>query len=195
VAAGNLVWLDHPDRSQLVWVDRQGRELSSIGPVLNSFNQVRLSADGRWAVMPVVDRSRGVLDLWTVEIATGAARRVSTSPATHDSPVFSPDAKRIAYGKAYGRPPVLAMLTLEEGTAAQGLPEGVPEGDTRFPSDWSPDGRFIAETSLPGSNSRNADVYLVDLARKGELVPLLVGPRGEGGGFCSRWPVDRVYCG
>ena len=29
VAGGTLVWLDHPDRSQLVWVDRQGRELSS----------------------------------------------------------------------------------------------------------------------------------------------------------------------
>ena len=29
MAGGTLVWLDHPDRSQLVWVDRQGRELSS----------------------------------------------------------------------------------------------------------------------------------------------------------------------
>jgi DNA-binding winged helix-turn-helix (wHTH) protein/Tol biopolymer transport system component len=182
VAAGNLVWLDHPDRSQLVWVDRQGHELSSVGPVLSSFNQVRLSANGRLAVMPVIDRSRGVLELWTVEIATGVTRRVSTSPASHDSPVFSPDAQRIAFGKAYGRPPVLAMLALDEGAVAKGLPEGVPEGDIQFPTDWSPDGRFIAATSLPRSNrGRNAGVYLVDLARKSELVPLLVGSRQQGG--------------
>jgi Tol biopolymer transport system component len=141
-----------------------------------------LSADDRWAVMPVIDRSRGVLDLWTVEIATGAARRVSTSPATHDSPVFSPEARAIAFGKAYGRPPVLAMLALEDGAVAPGLPEGSPEGDIQFPTDWSPDGRFIAETSRQRSNRRGiAGVYLVDLARKSELVPLLVGPSEQAG--------------
>jgi dipeptidyl aminopeptidase/acylaminoacyl peptidase len=61
-------------------------------------------------------------------------------------------------------------------------PEGVPEGDIQFPSDWSADGRFILETSRPRANlSRrpNADVYLVDLARKGELVPLLTGAGGR----------------
>jgi Tol biopolymer transport system component len=153
--------------------------------VLSSFNQVRLSANGRLAVLPVMDRSRGVLDLWTVEIATGAARRVSTPPAAHNSPVFSPNAKRIAFGKAYGRPPVLAMLALDEGEVAQGLPEGLPEGDIQFPTDWSPDGRFIAETSVPRSNrGRNTGIYLVDLARKSELVPLLVGARqAEGAVF------------
>jgi DNA-binding winged helix-turn-helix (wHTH) protein/dipeptidyl aminopeptidase/acylaminoacyl peptidase len=176
VAAGNLVWLDHPDRSQLVWVDRQGHELSSVGPVLSSFNQVRLSANGRLAVLPVIDRSRGVLDLWTVEVGTGAARRVSTPPAAYNSPVFSPDATKIACGKAYGRPPVLAMLALDEREIAQGLPEGLPDGDIQFPTDWSPDGRFIAETSVPRSDrGRNTSVYLVDLARKSELVPLLAG--------------------
>jgi Tol biopolymer transport system component len=178
VAGGTLIWLDHPDRSQLVWVDRQGHELSSVGSVMSRFNQVRLSADGRWAVMSVFDQNHGTLDLWTVEISTGAARRVSTLPATADSPVFSPDATRIVYGKAYGQPPVLAMLSLQEGV----VPEGLPEGGA--PSDWSPDGRFIAETSMPRthSNSRqNPDVYLVDLARKSELVPLLVGPGWKSG--------------
>jgi hypothetical protein len=37
VAGGTLVWLDHPDRSQLVWVDRQGHELSSVGSVMSRF--------------------------------------------------------------------------------------------------------------------------------------------------------------
>src|SRR5215831_9253826 len=183
VAAGNLVWLDHPDRSQLVWVDRQGHELSSVGSVLSGFNQVRLSADGRWAVMPVFDQNHGTLDLWTMEISTGAVRRASTLPATADFPVFSPDARRIVYGKAYGHAPVLAMLSLQEGVVPEGLPEGLPEGDIQLPTDWSPDGRFIAETSVPRTHSssrQNPDVYLVDLARKSELVPLLVGPRWEG---------------
>jgi DNA-binding winged helix-turn-helix (wHTH) protein/Tol biopolymer transport system component len=183
VAAGTLVWLDHPDRSQLVWVDRDGRELSSLGPVLSSFNQVRLSKNGKWAVMPVIDRNRGVMDAWILEIANGAVRRVSDSNATIDVPVLSPDGKRVVYGKAAGRPPVLAMLTLEAGDVAPILPAALPPGHSQQPSDWSADGRFIAETSIPYAHAvgrRNAGVYLVDLARKSELVPLLVGPQDGG---------------
>lgn len=188
VAGGTLVWLDHPDRSQLVWMDRQGRELSSVGPVLSSFNFVRLSRDGRWAVMPVVDWSRGLLDAWVVEIETGLARRVAALDATMDSPVFSPDADRIVYGEAAGQPPVLAMLGLRERVVSENLPAGVPEGNFQLPTDWSPDGRFIAETSTPINHSgsrQDADVYLVDLARKNELVPLSVRTRQESGAVFS----------
>jgi DNA-binding winged helix-turn-helix (wHTH) protein/Tol biopolymer transport system component len=183
LAGGTLVWLDHPDRAQLVWVDRQGREVSSVGGVLGRFNRVRLSADGRLAVMPVFNHDRGKTDLWTAEIASGAARRVSTLPGATDSPVLSPDGRRIVYGRAYGRPPVLAMITLQEGDVPPALPEGVPNGDIQFPTDWSRDGRFILETSMPRtdmSRRPNADVYLVDLARKSELVPLLAGAGGKG---------------
>jgi dipeptidyl aminopeptidase/acylaminoacyl peptidase len=189
VAGGNLVWLDHPDRSQLMWVDRQGRELSSVGPVLSSFNLVRLSKDGRWAVMPVIDRSRGLLDTWIVEIATGAARRVAALDATMDSPVLSPEADRVVCGKAAGRPPVLSMLALREGVVPEDLPrKGVPEGSFQLPTDWSPDGRFIAATSYSYNQTgrqQNADVYLVDLARENELVPLLIRTRHESGAVFS----------
>jgi DNA-binding winged helix-turn-helix (wHTH) protein len=184
VAGGTLVWLDHPDRSQLVWVDRRGRELSSVGPVLSSFNLVRLSKDGRWAAMGVIDRTRGLLDAWTVEIATGAARRVAALDAAMDSPVFSPKADRIVCAKAAGRPPVLAVLTFREGVVPEKLPAGLPEGSFQLPTDWSPDGRFIAETSTPinqPGRQQNAAVYLVDLARKNELVPLSIKTRHESG--------------
>ena len=188
VAGGNLVWLNHPDASQLVWVDRQGRELASVGPVMSSFNLVRLSRDGRWATMPVIDWSRGLLDTWVVEIATGAARRVGMLDATMDSPVFSPDAGRIVAGKAAGRPPVLAMLALRDGVSPENLPAGLPEGSFQLPTDWSPDGRFIAETSTPinqPGTHQNSDVYLVDMARNMELVPLLVKTRHESGAVFS----------
>jgi len=75
------------------------------------------------------------------------------------------------------------MLTLEEGDVPQRLPAGVPDGDIQFPTDWSPDGRFILETSHPRqdlSRRSNPDVYLIDLARNSELVPLLTGRSGKG---------------
>jgi DNA-binding winged helix-turn-helix (wHTH) protein/Tol biopolymer transport system component len=195
VAAGTLVWLDHPDLSQLVWADRQGHELSSVGPVLSSFNQVRLSKDGKWAVIAVIDRNRGVTDAWTIDMTTGSVRRVSNSNATMHSPVLSPDGRRIAYGKSAGRPPILAMLALEQGDVAPPLPEGLPQGYLQQPSDWSPDGRFIAETSIPYAHSadqQNAGIYLVDLARNGELVPLLTSPRQDRGSEAVFAPDGRA---
>ncbi len=184
VAGTTLVWLDHANRSQLVWVDRQGHELSSVGPVLSSFNRVRLSQDGRWAAMPVIDWSRGWLDSWIVEISTGAARRVALLDATMESPVFSPRADRMVCGKAAGRPPLLAMLPLHDGVVLEKLPTGIPAGSYQLPTDWSPDGRFIVELSVrinQAGNQRNADVYLVDLARSSELVPLSIKTRDESG--------------
>jgi Tol biopolymer transport system component len=151
---------------------------------LSSFNLVRLSKDGRWAAMGVIDRTRGLLDAWTVEIATGAARRVAALDAAMDSPVFSPKADRIVCAKAAGRPPVLAVLTLREGVVPEKLPAGLPEGSFQLPTDWSPDGRFIAETSTPinqPGRQQNADVYLIDLARKNDLVPLSIKTRHESG--------------
>jgi len=63
--------------------------------VIGSFKLVRRSKDGRWAVMPVVDWSRGLLDAWIVEIATDLARRVAALDATRGLPVFSPGRDRL----------------------------------------------------------------------------------------------------
>ena len=70
-------------------------------PVLGSFKLVRRSKDGRWAVMPVVDWSRGLLDAWIVEIATDLARPVAALDATRGLPVFSPDAGGIGCSRKH----------------------------------------------------------------------------------------------
>ena len=48
-----------------------------------------------------------VSNLWIVEVATGAARRLTTGRTSHDEPVFSPDGTRVAYIAQGGRDPDL----------------------------------------------------------------------------------------
>jgi Tol biopolymer transport system component len=46
-----------------------------------------------------------VSNLWIVDVATGAARRLTTGRTSHDDPVFSPDGMRVAYVAQGGRDP------------------------------------------------------------------------------------------
>jgi len=48
-----------------------------------------------------------VSNLWLVEVATGAARRLTTGRTNHEDPVFSPDGTRVAYVAQGGRDPDL----------------------------------------------------------------------------------------
>jgi Tol biopolymer transport system component len=54
--------------------------------------------------------------------------------------------------------------------------EAMPAVDFEMPTDWSPDGRFLAfvNTGFPRlENEQQSDVWLLDLARGRKLVPLL----------------------
>jgi hypothetical protein len=84
------------------------------------------------------------------------------------------------------RPPQCfgAAKVRSRGYPSEKLPAGLPEGNIQLPTDWSPDGRFIAETSTPinqPGRHENAGVYLIDLARKNELVPLSIKTRYDSG--------------
>jgi acylaminoacyl-peptidase len=48
-----------------------------------------------------------VSNLWIVDVATGAARRLTKGRTSHDAPVFSPDGTRVAYVAQGGRDPDL----------------------------------------------------------------------------------------
>ena len=106
-----------------------------------------------------------VHNLWLVDVATGAARRLTTGATNHDDPVFSPDGRRVAYAAQGGRHPDLDwqfdihVVEVEDGrdtriTDGAGSAFGAPA--------WLRDGRTIAALGhrYPrGGGSRN-DIWL-----------------------------------
>lgn len=181
---GVLAYQPFSPRSQLVWLDRAGREIAEVGPRNVAVKYARLSPDGRKIVASLFKLEKGASQLWTFDTASGAARQVTDLPGYLDSPVWSPDSSRLAYGRTSGQPPFLYIKGLNDQDPEQAL----PRDRHQFPSDWSPDGRFVAYSGLLYANTEresNANIVLVDLENGPKLVPLLQSSFHETGAVFS----------
>jgi Tol biopolymer transport system component len=126
---------------RLVWVDRSGKELGMVGePDTHDPMNPSLAPDGRRvALTRMVD---GNTDVWTVDLERMLLSRFTFDPFPEIYPLWSPDGKRIVYGKpsksgfaVFQKPVNLEgqeTLWFETAAAAQTIP-----------LDWSSDGRFL----------------------------------------------------
>jgi DNA-binding winged helix-turn-helix (wHTH) protein/Tol biopolymer transport system component len=128
---------------QLVWFDRSGNELGRVPqPSSGEFVNPRLSPDGRWIGANRIDPATGNVDIWLIDAQTHVASRFTSTSAPERDPVWSPDARRIAYA-----------VTGDEGheirvkEVAGGGEEVLWRPDNEraglLLSDWSPDGRTL----------------------------------------------------
>jgi len=170
---GTLAYQGYVNRSQLVWVDRTGRQLATIGPANINVKSARLSPDGQRIATAIFDTERGQQDLWIFDVKTNSGRRLATEPGLRDAPVWSPDSTTLAFvHQADDNLPRVHVRGLGE----KDTEEAMPAADFQGPTDWSPDGRFIAfgNTGFPRiANETQGDVWVFDLARGRKPVPLL----------------------
>jgi DNA-binding winged helix-turn-helix (wHTH) protein len=170
---GTIAYQSYVSRSQLVWVDRAGHQLATIGPANINVKSARLSPDGRRLATAIYDIDRGEQDLWIFDTQTTSGRRLTAEPALRDGPVWSPNSTMLAF--AHTADATLPRIHLR-GLGQQDTEEAMPALDFQVPTDWSPDGRFLAfvNTGFPQlENEQQSDVWLLDLARGRKLVPLL----------------------
>jgi dipeptidyl aminopeptidase/acylaminoacyl peptidase len=121
--------------------------------------------------------------IWTVDVASGAVTRITSGDFHHGQPSWSPDGRQIAFMANRGGREEAIVSSMNEDydiwvVPAQG---GEPKKLTRnsgpdLSPAWSPDGRFIAYTSVAyqGSHGDVFRLYTVDVAT-GE-VKALTGP-------------------
>ena len=81
-------------------------------------------------------------DLWTVPVAGGVARRLTTHPAEETNPVISPDGKTLAFTARYEGPAEVYSMPL-----AGGLPERRTfESETSIATTFTPAGDLVYAT-------------------------------------------------
>jgi eukaryotic-like serine/threonine-protein kinase len=125
--------------SPLRWLDRKGQAVATLGPP-GDYSSVRLSPDGRKAVVEKIDPATGLSDLWIADISRDVLTRFTADPGSESSPVWSPDGTEIAFVSHGIAPPTLRRKRLDDSSGGEILAkEGFP-----FPTAWSRDGRFIA---------------------------------------------------
>jgi Tol biopolymer transport system component len=107
------------------------------------FGQPADSPDGTKLVVTKNEPNVGVQDIWTIEMATGKATRITNDPAPEGNPMWSPDGKYILY--VANRPPYFAIFRRpSDGSGAEEMLFRYTPGAGLNLSDMSPDGKFVA---------------------------------------------------
>jgi serine/threonine protein kinase/Tol biopolymer transport system component len=170
--------------SRLLWFDRAGKQIGSIGDEAN-YRQVQLSGKGDRLVAGIVEPGSNTVDLWLFDLSRRLPARFTSSPANKGIAIWSPDDKRIVFGIAETGPDrgVYEKSTDLIGDAKRFA--DLPESATGVAS-WSHDGRFIIYGSA-GSSS------IFSLEGGGTPIPLQPGdlspqfsPDGQWMAYSSR---------
>lgn len=82
-------------KTQIVWVDRSGRELGTVGPQEEQTPFPSISPDGRRVAVPV--RENENRDIWILDTVRETKTRLTFDEESETRPFWSPDGNRIYY--------------------------------------------------------------------------------------------------
>jgi Tol biopolymer transport system component/predicted Ser/Thr protein kinase len=165
---GTLAYRAGDTRSrQLLWVDRQGKEIESVGPS-GEYGDVWPSPDGKRLVFDMPESGSGNNDLWIRDLARGVTSRFTFDPADDNTPLWSPDGRTIVFTSDRKGPGDLFRKD------ASGTGEEEPllvTDEQKFACDWSRDGRFLVFMSRGAETGW--DVWALPMEGDGKPLPLV----------------------
>lgn len=179
-----LIYRTAGDDFQLAWFDRRGTMSGRVSE--SGFGGAALSPDGLRAVASRTnpqDASR--TDLWLIDLSSrSAATRLTFGTGLAESPVWSPDGKRIAF--TFDKRFLHQRLASGEGEETTVLQSIAVGGVTA--NGWSPDKQFLLYTSVETMATKGDLWVLPSDGRK--PVPFVRTPFNEEQGRFSpdgRW--------
>jgi len=150
-ANGTLAYVSGPPvtrQFELVWVDRTGRT-ESLRNDGHLYLFPRLSPDPQGTELAVTIPTGANFDVWTLNLRSGANKRITTSSGEDFGPVWSPDGARLAMSSernlADEMGPSFAWTIGPELRLEFPLRSPGP-GNWEFPTSWSPDNKWVAFT-------------------------------------------------
>jgi serine/threonine protein kinase len=138
--------------SQFLWFNRQGQEIGTpLKPGI--YGNMMLSPNGKTVASDTTDPASQNTDIWTYDLDTQSAKRLTFDPAIDSVPIWSPDGTRMVFASNRG---VIFDLYLKDTNGAQEEKPIPQDGPDRFPSDWSRDGKYVLY-------ERGTDLWLVTI--------------------------------
>ena len=127
--------------SQLTWFDRGGKPIGGVGTP-GSYNNIRLSPDGRRVATDQTDPDGQKIDIWIHDLAEGGAARLTFGLWLPQAPIWSPDGKQIIFDVNQ----TLGMRIYVKNADGSGSEEDVASlggASSGNAWDWSRDGKHI----------------------------------------------------
>ena len=125
-----------------------------------------IAPDGRRLAIAVSQPSNS--DIYLIDAVTGERERFTFDPPHDETPVWSPDGDRIAYGAQWtGQEYRIYVKQLDAAGGSTVLYSAEYHAHI---SSWSPDGRWLAFSMLVPD--RQEDIYVLDVERADEVIPV-----------------------
>lgn len=168
-ASGEIAWrAGEAAGRQLIWFDRNGRNLGALGPADELVLNPEISPDKQRVAV-----TRGRLAMSDIWIEEGLrSTRFTTDPADDRIEIWSPDGKQVVFASDR-----TGTMNLYRKTA-DGLGKEellLQSNEWNLPNSWSPDGRFI----LYESRHSNGDLMVLPLTGERKPFPFLNTPFKE----------------
>jgi eukaryotic-like serine/threonine-protein kinase len=145
--------------SKLTTVDRSGKSLGVIGDI-GEYLPFRISPDNKRIAIGVFDQKFRNNDIWTIELNRGLKTRFTFDPAAENSPIWSPDGEKVVFMSSRTGKGDLYIKSASGATSEEILYES---NERKLPTDWSPDGRFLAFTVL----GKGFDIWILPMEVNG----------------------------
>ncbi len=151
--------------SELVWVDRTGKELGKIGGP-DTYFDLALSPDGSRIAYSLNDTRTDTHDVWVRDLARDTPSRLTFDPGDDARPVWTQDGARILFSSnRTGRNVCMAKASNGTGDDQQVYQD---ETGNVFARDFSRDGRWLVFDRFAALEQ--AGVFVVEQGGKGPAV-------------------------
>ena len=169
-AGGTLAYLASERQTSLAWVDRAGRQISTV-ETAGAAMWPAVAPDDRRIAVDVENPDSGIREIWLID---GLRRSRLTFGPLHDSDaVWAPDGQRLAF--AHNEGGEVHELTVGQGGSRR-LHEFGAGTNFAYPTDWSRDGQWIAYASFA---TGIADIWLLPASGTAAPTPLTTSPFSE----------------
>jgi serine/threonine protein kinase len=148
-------------RRQLTWFDRNGTVVGAFGPPEDNIMATPdLTSDGQRVVVGRIVVAQGYSDIWMIDATRGVPTRFTFGPTSdlrsYNFPVWTQDKSRVAYASRTTTTPW--DLFDKPANGVQDERRLLASSDSKFPNDWSPDGRILLYANY-ASTTGSSDLW------------------------------------
>ena len=162
---GTLVYRTGESGNRLLWVDRAGKDLETLGDPAEYHNPT-FSPSGDRVAFDMADPRNGKVDIWVRDLARGVSSRFTFSAGDAICPVWSPDGRRIVFRAGAG------WDLYEKPADGEGQEKPLLQSnEQKLPADFSRDGRYLAYQSR--GKETGWDIWALPTFGDGKPFPFL----------------------